>query len=414
MNCHEAYLWMLEAEEPAASPPAAFVEHLRDCRKCRRRQKRVLHLLSAVHELPPPPDNPGARAAVLATIRRQANAADTIQMPQPQPARKQPGPRRWLWRLAPVAAAALLVIGLLGWFVASMLKPENQTNPIHNVAAIWNDGDLRTRLLERNLRLAEARAVIEQLDALSGMATDLRRESLQQAGRVDNADLSRLAVLYERVIREGVLPRARALAADEQKERVPALVAELRETERDAIETAEKKPAAAEPLRRLARTAGDASHVLENPRLELPTRPSKVPEPPAFLVETLVVQGLKLADEPDPLKRADVCTDVADSLMRTIMEASQAGKDRKEMEKLGSYFGAVMVRAVFRNLDRVEVSQSDKKRQAEYRRVRQRADDTMQGLKQKLEEAPPPTREAIQQAYEASQYVTLDSTPPKK
>jgi hypothetical protein len=412
MNCHETYLWMLEVEDPAAPPPAPVVEHLRGCRKCRRRQRRLQRLLTAVHKLPPPPVNPRARLAVLELVRQSAAPA-SVPMPKPRPRRVS---RRWLWQVVPVAAAALLVLGLFGWLVQRLQDTTNSVVPLHGEGlAFWNDGDLRSQLLKWNLRLAEAKAPVEQLDALSGMASDLGSESIKQAGVVDNANLTCLAALYDRVIREGVVPRARALPPEERSKRLPALVKELRQTERDAEETALQKPAAAEPLRRLADTAHDATRALNNPELDLTKPTPKPPEPPRLLVETLVVQGLKLADENDPLKRADVCSDVADSLVRTIMEASKSGSDRQEMEKLGTYLGVVIDRGVGGNLERVDPNGADPKRRREFERVRKRAGETMAELERTTQDSSPPERPALEQALQSARYATLENIgPPKK
>jgi hypothetical protein len=412
MNCHETYLWMLEVEEPAAPPPDPVVEHLRGCRKCRRRHRRMLRVLAAVRQLPPPPVNPQARLAVLDLVRQSAAPA-SVPMPKLRP-RPWTVPRRRLWQIAPVAAAALLVLGLFGWLLQHLQDPRNPAVSLDGKGIVLNDGDLRSRLLKRNLGLAEARKPIEQLDALAGMASDLGSESIKQAGVVDNANLTRLAVLYERVLREGVVPRARALPPEGRAKRVPVLVKELRQTERDAEETAAQKPAAAEPLRRLAGTAHNATLALNNPDVDLPKPTTKPPEARGLLVETLVVQGLKLADENDPLKRADVCSDVADSLVRTIMEASQSGSDRREMEKLGTYLGVMMDQGVGRNLDRVDPS-ADPKRRREFERVRRRAGETMAELESATQDAPPPARPALEQALQASRYATLENIgPPKK
>jgi hypothetical protein len=84
MNCHETYLWMLEAEEPTATPPVTITEHLRDCAKCRRRQKRVFRLLTAVQQLPPPPENPQIRAEVMSIVRQ------TTVLPSTRPVERRP------------------------------------------------------------------------------------------------------------------------------------------------------------------------------------------------------------------------------------------------------------------------------------------------------------------------------------
>jgi hypothetical protein len=407
MNCHETYLWMLEAEEPTATPPVTITEHLRDCAKCRRRQKRVFRLLTAVQQLPPPPENPQIRAEVMSIVRQ------TTVLPAPRPVEPRPvRSRRWAWKTASVAAAAVMLIGLSGWlFSPFRTRPGPLPTQANDIRRVWNDDeDLRTRLLKRDLSLAEAKAPAEQLEALTGMAFDLKRESVRQAGRIDNTDLMRLAVLYEWVLNDGILPRARALSEQEQRQRLPALAKELRQTQAEAEQQAAlQKPAAGAALRRVAHAAEEASVILEAPKLVLPARKAKVQEKPALLIDTLVVQGLRLADETDPLKHAEVCTDVEDSLVQTIMDASQSNRDGDEMLRLGAYLGA-MARAVASNLARVDKQQLDAEHREVFRRVQQRKEDMMTELRRKAEEAPAPSRPALKQAVEASQDDTLDNT----
>ena len=398
MNCHEAYLWMLEAEEPTATPPVAVSEHLRDCSKCRRRQRRVFRLLTAVQQLPPPPDNPQARAEVISRVRQSLLPKTRT---RPKAARR---PLFSWWRVAALAAAALAVVALLVGLLYSLHDRSKPVTPLTDLLArVWNDGDLRTKLLQRDLRLAEAKAPTDQLAALAGMAEDLQHETINQAGRVDAADLNRLAVLYERVIHEGVLPCVRTVPPPERKDVLPSLVADLHKAATAAERAAGEHPAAAEPLRRLAHTAADAAIVLDKPVLELPVPKPKDAEPTAPFVETLVVQGLRLAGESDPLKRADVCVDLTDNLVQMILAASKNGSDREEMVKLGAYVGA-MERVVVVNLNHVTVSKPDMKRQKEYERVNRRAEKTIEDFRTSVQNAPPAARPGLEEALTASQY----------
>jgi hypothetical protein len=398
MNCHEAYLWMLEAEEPTATPPVAVSEHLRDCSKCRRRQRRVLRLLTAVQQLPPPPDNPQARANVIARVRQSL---------VPKTRRRSKAARQtffsW-WRVAALVAAVFVVAALVVGLLYSLHDRSKPVTPLTDlIASAWKDGDLRTQLLQRDLRLAEAKAPTEQLAALSGMASDLQHETIKQAGRVDVADLSLLAALYERVIHEGVLPSVRMVPPPDRKDVLPPLVAELRKTQMTAEQAAAEHPAAAEPLRRLARTAGEAAGVLDKPVLELPAPKPKGPEATGPFVETLVVQGLRLAGETDLLKRADIGVDLVDNLVQALLAASKNGSDREEMVKLGAYLGAAE-HALVVNLNHVTIPKPDTNRQKEYDRVNRRAEKIMEDFRTNVQNAPPDAKPGLEEALVASQY----------
>jgi hypothetical protein len=315
--------------------------------------------------------------------------------------RTHAAPRRsrpWVWRVFLVVAAVLLLVAVVGgvfWYLHERPQPKA---PLPDV---WNDGDLRTRLVQQDLRLADAKTALERLDALTGMASELQREATRQAGRVESADLTRLAMLYERVIRDGILPHLRELPADERRTRLPTIIKELRQAEGEAEQTARQTPAAAEPLRRLAHTASDASHALEKSSFDLPGPKPKAPASTSLLIESLVVQGLRLADETDPLKRADICIDVADGLVRTIIDTAKNSGDRQEMVRLGTYLGA-LDRSAADNLKHVDGNAAVATRQAEVQRVRRRAEKAMEDLRRSINEAPPAARPALELGVEAT------------
>ena len=98
MTCAEAREWMLEAERTDlnGATESELSLHLRTCGRCRRAAHRILE---AERELW------GALAA--ATPGRGADEAVGL-------VRRRAWRRRWMWRAAPLAAAAVLTIVWLG------------------------------------------------------------------------------------------------------------------------------------------------------------------------------------------------------------------------------------------------------------------------------------------------------------
>lgn len=320
--------------------------------------------------------------------------------------------------IASVALAAVVLVGLLGAGLLYYFYPTNNSvNPspvVQPSPREWNDSDLRARLLEHTLSLANAKAPVEQLDALTDMADDLEYESLAQAGQVDNAQLTRLAALYERVTEDGVVPHALALPPENRQEKLRLLADAFRQAATDTKRVAEQKPAASEPLMRFSLAAAKVSDLLKNPQAKLPAPKPQTPEASEPLVDALVLHGLVLADQNDPLKRAEICTDVADSLLRTILEASQRGSDNDEMQKLGTGLGAVMNRAINGNLERVDRNAADKMRQAKYDEVKERAKTTIAKLQHYMENAPPHSREGLQQAFQSARFGHFNNIGPPR
>src|SRR5262249_19165644 len=100
-----------------------------------------------------------------------------------------------------------------------------------------------------------------------------------------------------------------------------------------------------------------------------------------LLLSALVMNGIRLTEENDPLKRADVCSDVADNLLQAIVTASAKG-DRQHVSSLGKHLGAFVDRGVSGNLARVR---ADDKRVAELKAIMKRTDQIMQSLDKTLE-----------------------------
>src|SRR5207249_2743443 len=87
------------------------------------------------------------------------------------------------------------------------------------------------RALQCDVQLAQATARAEQLQALKGLAGELRGEAvrLSRDGPLEQVPL--VARLYERVVRQGLTGRARALPAKQRQRAFPALARQLEEDE---------------------------------------------------------------------------------------------------------------------------------------------------------------------------------------
>src|SRR5262249_7925215 len=120
------------------------------------------------------------------------------------------------------------------------------------------------------------------------------------------------------------------------------------------------------------------------------------------LLGVLVLQGIDLAEEKDPLRRAQTCNEVADHLVQGILLASSGG-DTVRAEKLGGFLGSVMDRGVATNLDRFQATASpDDARIQEMEKIDQKADETVGVLEKNLEKAPAVAQVGLKKAIEAS------------
>jgi hypothetical protein len=265
------------------------------------------------------------------------------------------------------------------------------------------------RVLESDLRLAEVSTVRDQFQALSHMAGDLQAEALRLAREGSADDLLLVGWLYERVVCTGLAGRARVLSPQHQQETLPPVVKQLQETAETADRIAEEAPAdLRNSLRAMGSAAREASQLLMTDRSPARPPPSGWVSPgavrqgtPRALLGALVMQGLRLAETDDPLRRADCCSDIADNLVQTILVASATG-DTEQASWLGKHLGEVMDRGVERNLARAQVIDAEGARKAEVERVSQRSAQATAALERNLERAPAAARAGLQRALEAS------------
>jgi hypothetical protein len=128
-------------------------------------------------------------------------------------------------------------------------------------------------------------------------------------------------------------------------------------------------------------------------RADAPTR--------ARLLETVVAQSLRLADEEDPLRRADVCNDVAELLARAVRQASERG-DTAEAVRLGRYLHKLMDRGVARNIARTDPDELDEPRYEEWVEVGRRAEQIGLTLENELAQAARPPAPPLRHVLDES------------
>ncbi|MCI0456662.1 MAG: hypothetical protein L0Z62_06745, partial [Gemmataceae bacterium] len=176
-------------------------------------------------------------------------------------------PLRW-WRrravvrtASSVAAAVLIGCGVyLGVWLAQSVPAPRPAEPVAKGEPPVPDQDLVARLLECDLRLAEADSPRKRVETLAELADTLHRESRALSQGDGAQELQALARLYERVIEKGVVPRAREMPAGQERlEALKPIVAQLAQAEREARQLAErlaqKSARTSEPLRQIAAAA---------------------------------------------------------------------------------------------------------------------------------------------------------------
>jgi hypothetical protein len=245
--------------------------------------------------------------------------------------------RRMMVGFGSLAAAAAIITG--GVFLGSLISQWRQANRENlQVGAAQKTsapqaGTARqpappsatktflARLMDCELRLAEADAPRQRVEALTDMADALEQEAVAQAAAREV--VATLAQLYEKVVGDGVVRRPRHLPPANQ----------------GAV---------------LATSSAEAARQFQRDRL---------------LVVALVEGGLRLAVEEDALKRADACSRLADPLARAIKQAA-LDKDAGRATSLGYHLKALLIQGVARNVGLARKTMlTGSPREAELRRL---------------------------------------------
>ncbi len=119
------------------------------------------------------------------------------------------------------------------------------------------------RVLDKNMQLAAESSPAKRLQTLEKLADDLDGETRSLALLARTEDLTALAEMYEKVIRNGLLQQAGNMRADEKATMLPDMADRFFTASHRADDlTKEVPPAVAVPLKRIAAAARDASNKL--------------------------------------------------------------------------------------------------------------------------------------------------------
>ncbi len=300
MKCPVARTWIMltEVEEEL---PRSVARHLDKCSRCRKRQQRLNTLHQQVAAAPIPSLTPDLRARLAAELEKLPGPAQ-VQATLPFTPTVLPP------RLPYLRVAALILFSFtLGWFATNLQSgKQNPTIPSSDQSG---DELLANDLLKWNRQLigsgdAEARSLVllDIAKALSGRSTKAARD-----GAV--ADIPLFVDLHRRVIRLGVLPQIGKIPESKRDSLVKMATEHCFTVEseiHDIIDHNENGKFADPPLRPLLATVQKAKELLANNAPWPIDQNTPLPDsagPWQTLLNVLVMQALRLADEQDPVRR---------------------------------------------------------------------------------------------------------------
>jgi hypothetical protein len=434
MNCKAIQRYLLSVEDPVRLP-SDLHEHVEACPECSAWRWRLLHIERHIPGLPVPP------STALARVQRRL-----LRVPATQLAPRTAGasPWRWRWTAIGLAASILLIVwGLWAWLGpnGSARAPIAQKKPPADL--------LLASLFQRHLDLARAADARQRLEALAAMAHDLSAESHPLVAAADAEGLEKLGDCYGRVVREGIVERARTLPAGQTPAFLKGIADRLDRSATDADRLARAlPPAALDPMRasvesmaeaardggrQLRALAGDKAAALPpgrnfKTRLDEPpglsrrdqpagsrrggvllssaqlspvvaapdTRPvllNPVEQARQFqqncgLILALVNSSIRLAAEADPLARADVLIQrngVTERLAQEIQQAA-VNRDGARAAELGQHYRSVLRGGVAANLTSASrIVQPGSTGEQDMRRIGARAVAVCEPVQQQLQ-----------------------------
>jgi hypothetical protein len=197
-----------------------------------------------------------------------------------------------------------------------------------------------------------------------------------------------VCALYERVLQRGLIGRVDTLPEKDRKELAQLVARQLRNHEKQFDEKLQGSSSdwitLLQPIQQASRQTAEALSDDLAPARNPAVGRAAIPGASDYrrlLLSALVMNGFRLAEETDPLKRADCCSDLADHLLQAIVTASVKG-DRHNVSELGKHLGQFVERGVSKNLARVP---ADDPRVTGLKQVMLRTSQILQALDKTVE-----------------------------
>jgi len=247
MNCASARNRILALPDPAALPES-LAGHLNGCPGCQAWHRVASQLDAAVATLAVPESDGSRKRQLLAQFAgapaptaepKKAPSQITrrkqiIKKPMPTKATVIPSGTRQsvgerlarLWPASLVAAAIL--IGAVSWAVFGGKQKENQA-----LASAGPDPMLQD-IVAAKVKLDTAPDAAGRVEVLATLADTIHAEARSLSKVTPGPEMTSLARMYEQVVREGLMPQARELTAEERRTKLRAVRQKLEEAEQDA------------------------------------------------------------------------------------------------------------------------------------------------------------------------------------
>lgn len=405
MKCREAQYW-LYSFQPKAAWPADVVGHLQACEDCQQLQTQLRQIDCEVNRLTSPPSNDEAKHQLLQRI------GNTPQLPVEK---SSPPTRVWNWRRVGSYLAGAAALILIGWFLGRIPgQPESgRVEPIVSIKTVEvlrdklipvHSAAERTfvaALLKRNARLVQTSQARDRLETLLDMAADCRQHALALMEHGPRDTLPMTIDLYTQLLREGVLGQLTQAPVGTR----PA----LQTAARSRLEGMVDVPAVgSSALPKIVEDQRDAIRVATRQTLDLMAAPSAVALPKKVAsaeglppAAALVRFAITFCAEPDPVAKADACSNCVRGLMPYMM-LYLAEDGSPQQGDMGQQFGELIQFGIYAPLDQSAAKESPEPVKAQAKRIIRDAGQAVAEIEVNLEKAPEASRAGLERAIQAT------------
>jgi hypothetical protein len=256
MKCEQWHRQILFLESLEALPPEIQV-HVADCPACRSCLEHLMQIENTVPEIPVPSSQ--TKEAFVRDFLEQG-----IQVPCPQ-VESIHIPRPY-WKavgFVGAAAAVLIACGIyLGHLLSrTVLKDREIARDLP--AKNQRPPSLATILVQGDMRLAQAKSPRQRVEVLAELARAMHGEGRALAQVAGPKEMQSLARLFDELVKNGLVPRARDLPVAERKATLRPIANHLEKASQEAEELAARAaPETAGQLRHMAAAARDGDRAL--------------------------------------------------------------------------------------------------------------------------------------------------------
>ncbi|VTU00671.1 unnamed protein product [Gemmataceae bacterium] len=250
MNCQTVRNKILALPDPRHVPDA-FRSHVDACAGCRAWAELAGRLEGLVAQLAAPAGPADKKAALLAKLRTQPA---TVEVAREEPATLRAWVKQNATLVGGLAAAVLVAFGAWATIGKNGPKPD--------LAEKTPRDPFLEKMVQRDVALARAATPAQKLVALGGLADDLSAEARGLARIASPDELKDVARWFDRVVKDGLVPRAKDLTTDagstpaERKAQLADLAARLGHAADEVKKASGEVPPDAKPvLERIADTA---------------------------------------------------------------------------------------------------------------------------------------------------------------